>query len=127
MADFAEDYREAAWVLVSPSDSPGFSACISRPLMSCVSSLSCSGRPTSGGNVPKCMGITCFTRTHRVMIAYRQQRQIGRVEISDNFHITENSRVAGMINRQAARQANDESASFAAINNLIAILDSAGM
>ena len=59
-----------------------------------------------------------FARTHRVMVSNRQQRNIGRVQLADQFHVSEKRRIARVIHSEPARQPDDIAASLAAIDDL---------
>src|SRR6266481_5664562 len=68
-----------------------------------------------------------LTRPHREAVSDWQQREAGSVQVADDFHIAEDGGIAGVVNRQSSRQADNVSARFAAINHLVAILNPAGM
>jgi hypothetical protein len=61
------------------------------------------------------------------VVADRKQRAVGGVKIGDQFHVAENGGIAGVIDRESAGQADDVAAGFAAVNDLIAVLNAAGV
>src|ERR1700691_1380502 len=69
----------------------------------------------------------CLPRIHRVVVADRQERYVGRVELANNFHVAKDGRITGMINRKSTRKTNYVAACFSAVNDFFAVLNSARM
>ena len=72
-------------------------------------------------------GIRGFARPHRVVIADRQQGEVGCVELADNPHIAEHIGIPGMINLQPGGKFDHVATGFPAINQLVAVLNAAGV
>ena len=127
--------NESLQSLSSESVTPGFISTTSTPG---TNFCNAPGVPVSTGNVPKCMGMTVlalqqiagigsFARPHGVVIADRHHGDVRRIELVNDPHIAENIGIAGMINLQAGGEFDDVAAGFPAINQLVAILDAAGV
>src|SRR5580765_3786417 len=80
-----------------------------------------------GFGFEKFAGIGRFTRRHGEKIADRQHSDFRRIEIANDGHIAEDVRVAGVVNLHTIRELKHVAASFAAVDDLVAILDTAGM
>jgi hypothetical protein len=72
-------------------------------------------------------GVGRFARPHGEVIADGQHDDLGRVKLADDRHVSEHVRVAGVINLNAVLELDHVPAGFAAVNNLVAILDAAGV
>ena len=114
---------------------PGFISSTSTFGANFCSSL---GLPVSTGNVPKCMGMMVFACSRfaayaasrgdiGVMIADREHGDVGRVQVVDDFHVTEDVSVARVIDLHAIFKFDDEADRFPAVENLVAILNAAGV
>src|SRR5271166_154898 len=66
-------------------------------------------------------------RPHRVVIPNRQQCHIRLIQLSNQFHISKNASIPSVIDRKSPRHANHKSRSLAAVQQLVPILDPAGM
>src|SRR5579862_3033871 len=74
--------------------------------------------------------ITCigsFTRTHSVVVADGNHGDIRLIEIVDDLHIAKHIGIASVINFDAVRELNHKTASFATVNNLVAIRNATGV
>jgi hypothetical protein len=57
----------------------------------------------------KARGVGRFLRSHREIVPDWQERDIRFVKLSDQFHVAEDARVSRVIERKAARHADDQS------------------
>ena len=72
-------------------------------------------------------GISSFARAHRVVIADWNHGNLWRVKFVDDPHIAENVGVARVIDLYAIGELDDVAAGLTAIDDLIAVFNSAGM
>ena len=68
-----------------------------------------------------------FPRGHHEAVANRQERKVGLIDLPDQLHVAEYSRVSGVIDLEAVLKLQDVAGSFAAIDDLVTVLDAAGM
>src|SRR5215469_18015858 len=71
--------------------------------------------------------ISSLFGTHGEKIANWQQGEIRPVEVTDDLHVAEDIGVSGVVNFEPVIKGDHVATGFAAIDNLLAILDSAGM
>ena len=72
-------------------------------------------------------GVRGFARRHGEVVAYGQHDNLRRVKVSNNSHVAEYVRIARVVKLDSIGKFEHIAARLAAINNLIAILNSAGM
>src|SRR5215469_18334746 len=88
------------------------------------------GSPMHGNH---CLGleqpasISSFFGTHGEKVADWQHGEIRPVEVADDLHVTEDVGVSSVIDLEAIIKRDHVATGFATIDNLLAILDSAGM
>ena len=75
----------------------------------------------------KVAGVGGLARSHGEVIADGQHDDFGSVKIADDRHIAEDIGVAGMVDLNAVLELDDVAAGFAAVDQLVAILDAAGV
>ena len=80
-----------------------------------------------GFRLQELAGIGGFARPHSVVIANRNHGNMWRIKLVDDPHIAEDVGVAGMINLYSIGEFDDVSARFAAVNNLIPVLNATGV
>ena len=72
-------------------------------------------------------GIGGFARRHGVVVADRNHDNLRRIQIANDGHVAEHIGIAGVVNLHAVGEFNHVATSLAAVNDLIAIRDSAGV
>jgi hypothetical protein len=81
----------------------------------------------NGFRLEQIAGVGGLARPHGEVIADRQHDDLRSVELSDDGHVSENVRVSGVVDLDAVFELDHITAGFAALDNLIAILDATGM
>ena len=72
-------------------------------------------------------GIGGFARRHGEMVADRQHGNLRRVELANDGHVAKDIGVAGVVNLDSVGELEHVAAGFAAIDDLVAILNAAGV
>src|SRR3984957_9160845 len=68
-----------------------------------------------------------FARAHRVMVADGQHGHLGRVKVSDYFHVAKNRGVPSVVDGKPPGKPKNKTAGPPAVNDLIPILNSTGV
>ena len=72
-------------------------------------------------------GASGVFRPHRVVIADRQERNLWRVHVGNESHVTEERRVAGEVEGAAVLHPDDEARRLSEIDDVIALDDAAAV
>src|SRR5260221_14545502 len=78
-------------------------------------------------NAEKADGAGGVARAYSVEVADGKHSDVRFVEFADQFHVAEEGGVAGMIDRKAALNSNDESGRFAAVDSNAVVVDGVRM